>query len=675
MSLPGEVQMGRDVCGDLEVAEKYEWLVTNGLGGFASGTVAGTVTRRYHGLLIAALRPPTGRTLLVSKIDDSARYGGSVYALSTNRWASGFTSPRGYLQIESFFLEGTKPVWRYALADALLEKRIWMRQGENTTYVQYKLVRANGPVEIDGKTLVAHRDFHSTMHASEEPMAISAVKQGLQVQAGATTLYLRSAEATFEARYEWYQKYSLPAETARGLDDEEDSLYAGLFHARLNAGESVTIVFSTNAEATLDGEEARAAQSNHEWKLFDAWQRQHKAASAIPADEEPSWMWQLVLAADQFIALRARPTDHDGRTIIAGYPWFADWGRDTMIALPGLTLATGRPEIARKILLSFAEFVDEGMLPNNFPDVDGPPGYNTVDAALWYFEAIRQYVEATQDFETLKTLYPVLSGIVDAHIRGTRYKIQMDPADSLLAAGDNGTQLTWMDAKIGDWVVTPRAGKPVEINALWINALRSMARFAEILVEDADRYKKIADAATESFKRFWNAGRNCCYDVIDTPRGENDESLRPNQIFAVSLPHSPLTLSQQTGVVDACAKHLLTSHGLRSLAPGEPGYKGQYGGGMRERDSSYHQGTVWAWLLGPFALAHFRVYGDAQEAQSFLDPLGRTIYSGGLGTIGEIFGGDAPFLPAGCIAEAWSVAEVFRAWELLSAEQEPEFDE
>lgn len=673
MSFLAEVQFGREVCGDLAIAESREWLVTNGLGGFASGTVGGTATRRYHGLLIAALQPPVGRTVLVSGLDESVRYLESSYSLATNRWASGFISPSGYLLIESFHLEGTKPVWIYALGDALLEKRVWMKQGENTTCVQYTLVRGTGPVEMDCKALITYRDFHSTTRAADRQMRIEPMKQGLAVYAfdGAKPFYLRSDEASIEPRHEWYKDYFLAAEHERGLDDQEDRLFAGLFHCRLAIGESCTLVFSTEADTALSGEDSHAAQSNHELKLFQSWQSQHGKKSHTAAEDEPAWLWQLVLAADQFLVARPLQGEPDGRSVIAGYPWFNDWGRDTMIALPGLCLPLGRAEIARKILLSFARCVDQGMLPNNFPDQGSVPQYNSVDAALWYFEAIRQYFEATQDLHLVSELYPALVEIVDAYVRGTRFNIHVDPADALLFAGGSGVQLTWMDAKIGDWVVTPRTGKPVEINALWINALQTMGEFSRLLARPGEGYAKLAEKATKNFQKFWNSARDCCFDVIDTPDAGNDPLLRPNQILAVSLPIQVLTESQQKSVVDVVARHLLTSHGLRSLASSETGYKGQYGGGQRERDSAYHQGTVWAWLLGPFALAHYRVYEDRAAAQSFLDPLGRTIYSGGLGTIGEIFGGDPPFPAVGCIAQAWSVAELFLAWEFLSAAVEP----
>ena len=670
MSLLAEVQFGREILGNLDVAEGREWLVTNGIGGFASGTAAGTSTRRYHGLLMASFDPPTERTLLVAGLDETLRYAGDEFPLATNRWLSGTIAPQGYLNIESFHLEGTKPVWGYAAADALLEKRVWMQQGENTTIVEYTLVRASGPVEIEGKLLVTYRDFHATTHGSGWQMQITPVEKGLRVLAfeGATPFYLRSLTASFEPHHEWYRDFFLPVERQRGLDDHEDRLFAGIFRARVAPGEKLSLVFSTNAQASLDGEDARTRQSNHEWKLFQAWQEKHLEASSTAPDDEPGWLWQLVLAADQFIVKRPLPDDPAGLSVIAGYPWFCDWGRDTMIALPGLTLPLGRPEIARKILESFARYVDAGMLPNNFPDRSGAPQYNTIDAALWYFEAVRQYYEATLDVALLKKLYPVLAGIVDAHVAGTRYNIKVDPADALLYGGSPEVQLTWMDAKVGDWVVTPRVGKPVEINALWINALHTMEGFAATLAQAATGYSKLKEKAQKNFKKFWNPARQCCFDVLDVPGGGKDPALRPNQIFAVSLPVSPLTASQQKSVVDAVGRELLTSLGLRSLAPAEPGYRGQYQGGPKERDAAYHQGTVWAWLLGPFALAHYKVYGNRAAAQSFLEPLGASIHSAGLGSISEIFGGDAPFPPGGCFAQAWSVAEVVRAWEFLSAQ-------
>ena len=666
MSDQAEIQFGREICGDLDSAESREWLVTNGIGGYASGTVAGSQTRRYHGLLVAALQPPVGRAQLVSAVDEIAHYAGMDYSLATHRWASGAVDPQGFLLVEDFHLEGTTPVWSYALADALIEKRIWMRQGENTTYLQYTLVRGSSALDLDLKALVNYRDFHSLTHAGGWRMNIEPLEHGIKVQAfdGATPFYLNSVSGTCEPRHEWYLDCYFGEETARGLEDHEDRLFAALFHAKLQVGGSVTLVATTEANALLDGETAAAERANREMKLFASWQEKRESLAA----EAPSWIWQLILAADQFIVKRSLPEEPDGRSIIAGYHWFGDWGRDTMIALPGLTLAGGRAEVAKQVLLTFSRYVDGGMLPNNFPDAGGKPEYNTVDAALWYFESIRQYFASTQDTATLEKLYPVLAGMIDAHVKGTGYNIHVDPADGLLFAGGPGVQLTWMDAKIGDWVVTPRTGKPVEINALWINSLETMAQFARRLGKPREGYEILAAKATKSFQRFWNTERGCCYDVIGVPGAGNDSSLRPNQIFAVSLPGNLLTLEQQKSVVDACARHLLTSHGLRSLAPGEPGYTGHYGGGPRDRDGAYHQGTVWGWLLGPFALAHYRVYEDREAALRFLEPLGRQIYASGLGTLNEIFDGDAPFTPRGCIAQAWTIAEVLRAWQELAAE-------
>ena len=665
MSEQAEVQFGREICGDLAASESREWLVTNGIGGYASGTVAGSQTRRYHGLLVAALQPPVGRTQLVSAIDEIVHYAGADFSLATHRWASGAVEPNGFLLLEDFHLEGSTSVWTYALADALLEKRVWMRQGENTTFIQYTLVRGSSTLEMELKALVNYRDFHSLTHAGDWHMNIRPVEYGVKVVAfdGATPFYLKSPAATCEPRHEWYLGCYFAEETERGLSDREDRLFAALFRAKLEVGSSVTLVATTEAAASLDHETARAERANHDVKLFQEWQAKNGAHAA----EAPSWLWQLILAADQFIVKRSLAVEPDGRSIIAGYHWFGDWGRDTMIALPGLTLATGRAGVARQILLAFLRYVDGGMLPNNFPDAGGKPEYNTVDAALWYFESIRQYFEATQDAVTLQKLFPVLAGMIDAHIAGMRYNIHVDPADGLLFAGSPGVQLTWMDAKIGDWVVTPRAGKPVEINALWINALETIAGFARLLAKPSEAYERLSAKAKKSFQKFWNAERNCCFDVVDSPGIGNDAALRPNQIFAVSLPVSPLAPEQQKAAVDVCARQLLTSHGLRSLAPGEPGYTGHYGGSPRDRDAAYHQGTVWGWLLGPFALAHYRVYHDRDAALRFLEPLGRQIYASGLGTLSEIFDGDAPFTARGCIAQAWTVAELLRAWERISS--------
>jgi len=658
-SMPVTIDFGRNICGDLPSAEEREWLVTNGIGGFASGTVAGLLTRRYHGLLIATLKPPLGRTLLVAKLEELAEYDGRTYALSANRWSGGAVDPQGFREIEAFRLEGTTPVWTFACADALLEKRIWMQPGANSTYVEYRLIRGSRPMGLQLRALVNYRDYHGSTHAGDWQMNIEPVERGLRVTAfdGATPFYLLSAAASAQPAHEWYRNFELAVESYRGLDDHEDHLHAGTFRATLQPGGSLTLVCSTGAKPELEGRAAWEARLAEEQSLLGGW----AAGQPSLVEQAPAWVRQLILAANQFVVKRPLADEPDARSVIAGYHWFGDWGRDTMIALPGLTLVTGRPEIARSILRTFARFVDRGVLPNVFPDAGETPEYNTADATLWYFEAVRQYYAATLDIELLRELFPVLTDIVDWHVRGTRYNIHVDPTDGLLYAGEPGVQLTWMDAKVGDWVVTPRIGKPVEVNALWLNTMATMAQFARLLERPTGTYESMAKRARTGFQRFWNEANQHCFDVLDGPKG-NDASLRPNQIFAVSLPESPLTADQQRAVVDACARQLLTSHGLRSLAPDQPGYQGRYAGSPRQRDGAYHQGTVWGWLLGPFVLAHLRVYGDPVLAASFLEPMARHLEAHGLGTASEIFDGEAPFTPRGCIAQAWTVAEVLRAW-------------
>jgi predicted glycogen debranching enzyme len=668
-ALPMAVDFGRDICCDLRAAESREWLVTNGLGGYAFGTIAGHLTRSYHGLLVAALQPPLGRTLLLAKLDETARYGSEEFDIFTNRWADATVAPEGYRHIERFHLEGATPVWTFALADALLEKRVFMRSGANTAYVLYRLVRARAPVELLIKALTNHCEEHCVTSARTQPMKVTPIERGLQVVAfeGAAPLYVLSDLATAQPAQEWYRNFDLAVERERGLPDRTDHFFAGEFRATIPPGGSLTIVASTSATPSVNGEAAFAKRQSETRALLD----QFFAADIKTAPASSPAVQQLVLAADQFIAARPVEGAPDAKTIVAGYPWFGDWGRDTMIALPGLCLATGRPWLARNILRTFSRFVSEGMLPNAFPRAGEAPSYNSVDAALWYFEAVRQYFETTNDIGLLRELFPVLSTIIEAHTAGTRFRIHVDPADGLLFAGEEGVQLTWMDAKVGGRVVTPRVGKPVEVNALWLNAAASMTQFAHALGQSAIRFESLTEQARAGFARFWNADRQFCFDVIDdpgSPEGKN-AALRPNQIFAVSLPQTALTPEQQRAVVDVCARELLTSYGLRSLGRGEPGYIGRYAGGPEERDAAYHQGTVWGWLLGPFALAYMRVYRDVGEAMSFLEPMLRHIQAAGLGTAGEIFDGDPPFAPNGCIAQAWTVGETLRAWRAIAAER------
>ncbi len=656
------LDFGREICGRLPIAESREWLCTNGLGGFASGTIAGLLTRRYHGLLVAALKPPVGRTLLVSKLDETLECAGRLHRLFVNRWADGTLGPPGYEHIERFHLDGTTPVWHYACDEVLLEKRIWMEPGANTTYVRYTVLRSSAPVTLTLDAFVNYRDFHATTHAGGWRMGVGRIECGLRVSAfeGAQPfVLLADGDAAVHPAHDWYYGYGLAAEAERGLDSADDHLHAGTFTATLERGAALTVMLSTETAAALDVLPAWERRRRHEAALLSRWRDAEPAAARAPW-----WIGQLVLAADQFLVRRPVAAEPEGMSVIAGYPWFGDWGRDTMISLPGLAIGTGRPEIARQILGTFARFVDQGMLPNVFPDAGDKPEYNTVDAALWFFEAVRAYHAATDDKATVARLYPVLAEMIQWHREGTRYGIHMDPADGLLRAGQPGVQVTWMDAKIGDWVVTPRTGKPVEVNALWYHALRIMEQLAATLGRPASEWREMAERAASGFERFWNAAAGHCHDVIDGPEGD-DPSLRPNQILAVSLSTSPLSPDRQRQVVDACARHLLASFGLRSLALGDPRYQGRYVGGPRERDAGYHQGPVWGWLLGPFALAHFRVYGDRDAARRLLEPMGHHLADYALGSIAEIFDGDPPFTPRGCPAQAWSVAETLRAWSEL----------
>jgi predicted glycogen debranching enzyme len=667
MTLPS-IELGRSELDRFERAAEREWLLTNGLGGFAAGTVAGACTRRYHGLLVAALQPPAQRTVLVAKVEALAKYGGRDYALAANEYADGTVDPRGFEHLEAFRLEGQLPVWEYTLGDALLEQRIVMVHGENTTAVRFTLLRGSLPLTLALNPLCAYRDFHSHGRGAGWMPRSRPVEGGCEVEAfdGARPYRVLLDRGAFTPAPAWYWNFRHRAESVRGLDDAEDLFSPGAFEVELAPGECVTLWLTTERTAPIGGALAFAAERRREEELLTA-----------AAVEGPDWTRQLVLAADQFVVRRSAHGTEDkrasesGHTVIAGYPWFGDWGRDTMIALPGLTLAAGRPEIAASVLRTFGAFVSQGMLPNRFPDAGETPEYNTVDATLWYFTAVDQYLAATGDRQLVAELYPVLLDIVEWHRRGTRYGIKAD-SDGLLFAGEPGVQLTWMDAKVGDWVVTPRIGKPVEINALWYRALVVMQSFAALL-GDAMAERRFATSAAATLhafrRRFWLPERGYLADVVDGPVGELDRqgrrvdaSLRPNQIFAVSLDRNLLEHEQARAVVDVCAQRLWTPLGLRSLAVGEPGYTGVYRGGPRERDAAYHQGTVWSWLLGPFALAHHHVYGDTAAARACLRGIGGHLTQACVGTVSEIFDGDAPYRPEGCFAQAWSVAEALRAW-------------
>ncbi len=641
------IELGRGGIADFS----SEWLVTNGRGSFASGTVAGVRTRRYHGLLVAARRPPVDRVVLVAGIAETATIAGHQIPLFSSRWRDSTqpVDPAGFERLERFRLDGSIPEWTFALGANRLTKRVWMEHGEHTSYVRFDHDRGDEPIRLVVDVFVEHRPFHQTTRGGWE-MGVRSTSGGAGVAVAAfddaDPIFISSSSGSVEPRHVWYEAEFLEAEEDRGLDATTDSLLAATVDVSLQPGYSVTIRLG------VEGGEI------HE----DALERRRRRDAALLGghDRSPDWIRRLTLAADQFVVERSGD-GREGATVIAGYPWFEDWGRDTMIALPGLLLTAGRFQDAAAVLSTFAGFVVDGLIPNRFPDRGETPEYNTVDATLWFVAAVGEYAGLTGDHDLVRRLWPVLVDIVDNHLNGTRHGIGVDLQDGLLAASDPGIQLTWMDAKVGDWVVTPRMGKPIEVNALWYHCLRVIESLAELLGEEASRFGEAASRVESSFKRFWNDELGFCFDVIDGPDG-NDPRLRPNQLLAVSLGHSALEPDQMRAVVDVCARNLYTPTGLRTLGPTEPGYRGRYRGGPLERDGAYHQGTVWPWLLGPFVTAHHRVYGDAETALSFLDAIPLHLAEAGIGSISEVCDGDPPHTPGGTVAQAWSVAEVLRAW-------------
>jgi predicted glycogen debranching enzyme len=656
---------GRAALGGDASIDHLEWLVTNGIGGYACGTLGGALARRYHGHLVAALKPPVGRTLLLAKLAERVTLDERTIDLDANRWASGAIEPRGHEHLESFRLDGTVPVWTWAIGDTQIEKRVWMEQGENTTYVQYTLIAAPAGVTLSLRAIVDDRDAHDTSVNGTGAPIIEPVSGGaaLRLRQGSPALWLFAPGAEVRPAAVWYRQFEKSLEAERGLPAIEDHLMAAEIVARLEPGDTFTLIASTRHDAATGALPLARALSRRQARdrdLVDRWKRAQPALSR----RAPEWIRQLVLAADQFIVERATPGDPHGRSVIAGYPWFSDWGRDTMIALPGLAITTGRHDLARTVLATFARFVDQGMLPNYFPYQGEVPEYNTVDAALWFFQAVRAYHDATGDTDFLAEVHPVLEDIGAWYERGTRHGIRVDRQDGLVRAGKTGVQLTWMDAKVDDWVVTPRQGKPVEINALWYSALMTMARFAKLLGRPSEACEAQAARVAESFRRFWNPETGCLYDVLDGPRG-HDPAIRPNQLFALSLPDSPLPAPERRRVLEVCGRHLLTSHGMRSLSPADPAYHGVFTGDRRTRDGAYHQGTVWTWLLPHYALAHARVHGDPAGAQRLLEPFAALMWEMGAGTLPEVADGDPPHTPRGCFAQAWTVGETLRVWHAL----------
>jgi predicted glycogen debranching enzyme len=650
------IQFERETWSDLETALRREWLETNGLGGFASSTIIGLNTRRYHGLLVAATKPPVGRLVLLSKLEETLWIDGRRFDLSANRYP-GVIHPQGFHYLKQFRLDPF-PVFTYGVEGIEMEKSVFMIHGENSTVIHYELRKNNRPevpknLRLEIRPLIAFRDYHGTTHEN------SAINPAVQERSGlaSVTPYeglpsLHWAHNAIELRKtgDWYRNLEYDAERERGLDFSEDLFnpFALCFDLRLRR--QASIIASTEQRDVTQAVEYKRAEIT----------RRRKALVASPIED--SFAQSLAAASDHYLVSR-----RDEKTVIAGYHWFGDWGRDTMIALPGLTLPTGKYDVARSILRIFAKHVDQGMLPNRFPDAGETPEYNTVDAAFWFFEAARAYFAYTGDLEFVRDeLYPMFADIISWHARGTRYGIKVDPS-GLLASGEVGVQLTWMDAKVGNRVVTPRRGKPVEIQALWYNALCIMEDLASRFGDEAarKRYRHMAAVAQWSFNRlFWNEKLGCLYDVVNG--GPPDPSIRPNQIVAVSLPHSMLPRDRARSVVEKVEEHLLTPFGLRSLAPSDPQYRGRYTGGSADRDGAYHRGTVWSWLLGPFITAYIKVNGESEEArrqaQAWLSPLESHLAEAGLGHISEIFEGDPPHRPCGCIAQAWSVAEILRVY-------------
>ncbi len=664
---------GQHFIADGDTGDHLEWLVTNGIGGYAAGTATGLRTRVYHGLLVAAEQPPVGRTMLVPGVDETIIYRGVEYSLGSIVWRDGARSPNGSRLIERFCIQGTTPTWRFRLADAILDRQVRMVHGTNETRISYSLLHAEEPIALSVKVFIADRDHHATLHGRPglrfEPTdeGIAFVREGTN----ATALWLslhRGTDAhegvSWHPLDDVYKDQRLRMESYRGLADIED-LYAGAnVRTSLEAGEEA--VLSAKAERTPPARDAGPTEPDkRNANLLSAFNDTGDTARSAP-----SWVHRLVLAADQFLVDRTLDTGETGKTIIAGYPWFGDWGRDTMISFGGITIATGRYPEAAWILRTFARYMDRGMLPNLFPNGTSTPEYNSVDASLWYVEALRQYMEVTGDLDTAQELLPALDSILTHYRDGTRFGIRVDPTDRLLYSGEEDVQLTWMDARVGDQVITPRTGKAVEINALWHHALLVAAGISRRLGRESRPYVDEAAAVAESFQKFWTGAGLA--DVIDGPAG-SDLSLRPNQIFAVTLAgaragdpaceNAPLLdRDQARAVVDVTSASLLTPFGLRSLAPEDARYAGTYGGDAATRDAHYHQGPVWGWLLGPFVQAHYSVYGDRDAAERLLIPMADGLASGCVGQLSEIYDGDAPHTPRGAFAQAWTVAETLRTY-------------
>jgi predicted glycogen debranching enzyme len=656
-----------------------EWLVTNGLGGYASGTVSGIPTRRYHGVLVAALPAPLGRTLMLCQVTEVLRLAdGTILRLGAGSWIGDETVAAAAGHLSGIHLEGGLPVWRYQAQGYTLEKRLFLGHLQNTAYVHYRLV---GGSRIGG---IARLEMHPTVHFRghdehvskplAEPFVFTHVEDRYEICGSdpslpSLRLSIEGANPTFTLAGRRIEGVQYETERRRGYDSVGDLWSPGFFGIDLVPGEDE--VAEAALIASVESWETMRALRASEALEAERERRERLIATADPRARQ-GMAAELVLAADTFIvtpgrsedAARARAAGDEARSVIAGYHWFTDWGRDTMISLEGLTLTTGRHQEAGFILRTFARHVRDGLIPNLFPEGDREGLYHTADATLWFFHALHRYLEATGDRVTLEHLLPVLLDIVDHHLRGTRFGIGVDPEDGLLRQGAEGYQLTWMDAKVDGWVVTPRRGKAVEINALWFNALKLLEGWLRERGDEsvARSLAGHAERARESFnRRFWYEAGGHLYDVIDGPEGEDDPACRPNQVFAISLDHPVLDRERWEPVIRVVRERLLTPVGLRSLAPGHPDYKPTYDGDLRARDAAYHQGTVWGWLIGPFVDAWLRLHPtDKEGARELLSGFQNHLAEACLGSISEVFDAEEPYTPRGCVAQAWSVAEVLR---------------
>jgi predicted glycogen debranching enzyme len=675
---------------DPEAMVTREWLVTNGLGGYASGTIAGVITRRYHGLLIAALPAPLGRTVMLSHLAEQVRLAdGKRIEIGGREQSTHSPDASGSGYLTEFRLEAGLPVWRFEVGGLTIEKRIFLPHMQNTVHVAYELISGGDHVHMALRPSVHFRaqelpvseplGSQYEFHAVEDRYEITLPGTGLpplRLCLRATDPCLSPSFApSFTLKTRRIANLLYPVEESRGYQARGDLWSPGYFRLTLRKGEPSTLIASTDSFDTmlvLEPDAALAAERERRHRLLS------QAAPALKEDIDA----ELVLAADQFIirpagrkeeAARAHASGDEVRTVIAGYHWFTDWGRDTMISLEGLTLVTGRHVEAGYILRTFGHYVRDGLIPNMFPEGEKEGLYHTADATLWYFHAIDRYLAYSGDRFTLSVLRPTLKRIIDCHIQGTRFGIHVDERDGLLAQGAAGYQLTWMDAKVDDWVVTPRRGKAVEINALWFNALKLMERWAaEAGDSAAATYATLSARVARSFnERFWNAEGGYLYDVVDTDEGgagSADASCRPNQLLAIALPHAVLTRERWASVLGVARDRLLTPVGLRSLAPAEPQYKSRYFGDLRARDAAYHQGTVWAWLVGPYVDACLKCHPeDRDAAQHAVEGFTRHLNDACVGSISEVFDAEAPYTPRACIAQAWSVAEVLRVRAKLAA--------